>query len=216
MTLGEKIKDAREKKNLSQEELALQLGVSRQAVSKWENDNSIPQGVNREMLINLLDLPLDEKPIIYDHKSKFKEILGWIIAALLTIIVVIVFIVFQRNDTPQTPSIKSITFYDSNQNIVTEEALWYNSANIESILIQWDGPSPDNIKMFSTPSGSDTISETELLLTKPVLDGDNAELLNADKLKEFFMSHVYFQLDYGYITLTSDLYNVFYDESLTQ
>ena len=37
MTLGEQIKNSREKKNLSQEELAFQLGVSRQAVSKWEN-----------------------------------------------------------------------------------------------------------------------------------------------------------------------------------
>lgn len=216
MTLGEKIKDAREKKNLSQEELALQLGVSRQAVSKWENDNSIPQGVNKEMLINLLNIQLDEKSISCNHKPKFKDVLGWIVSALLAIIFTIVFIFLRRNDTPPTPTIKSITFYDSNQNFVTEEALWYNSANIESILIQWDGPSPNNIKMFSTPSGSDTISETELLLTKPVLDGDNAELLNADKLKEFFMSHVYFQLDYGDITLTSDLYNVFYDDSITQ
>ena len=36
MTLGEQIRQARENKNLSQEELASQLGVSRQAVSKWE------------------------------------------------------------------------------------------------------------------------------------------------------------------------------------
>ena len=50
MTLGEQIKKAREQKNLSQEDLAAHLGVSRQAVSKWENDSSLPQGINREML----------------------------------------------------------------------------------------------------------------------------------------------------------------------
>lgn len=36
MTLGEKITDLRKKSGLSQEELAITLGVSRQAVSKWE------------------------------------------------------------------------------------------------------------------------------------------------------------------------------------
>lgn len=36
MTLGEKIQYYRKQKKLSQEELAARVGVSRQAVSKWE------------------------------------------------------------------------------------------------------------------------------------------------------------------------------------
>ena len=36
MTLQEKIQSSRKKAKLSQEELAAQVGVSRQAVSKWE------------------------------------------------------------------------------------------------------------------------------------------------------------------------------------
>ena len=60
MTLGEQIKNAREKKNLSQEELAFQLGVSRQAVSKWENGSSLPQGINKEMLTKILNIELEE------------------------------------------------------------------------------------------------------------------------------------------------------------
>lgn len=42
MTLGEKIIDLRKKRGLSQEELSITLGVSRQAVSKWETDESTP------------------------------------------------------------------------------------------------------------------------------------------------------------------------------
>ena len=42
MTLGEKITDLRKKRGLSQEELAITLGVSRQAVSKWETMEAKP------------------------------------------------------------------------------------------------------------------------------------------------------------------------------
>lgn len=42
MTLGEKITDLRKKRGLSQEDLAITLGVSRQAVSKWETGEAKP------------------------------------------------------------------------------------------------------------------------------------------------------------------------------
>lgn len=43
MTLGEKLQTLRSRSGLSQEELAEQLGVSRQAVSKWELDKTVPE-----------------------------------------------------------------------------------------------------------------------------------------------------------------------------
>ena len=42
MTLGQRISLYRKKLNISQEELGARLGVSRQAVSKWETDLSAP------------------------------------------------------------------------------------------------------------------------------------------------------------------------------
>jgi transcriptional regulator with XRE-family HTH domain len=42
MTLGERIQTCRKRAGLSQEALAEQLGVSRQAVSKWELDSAQP------------------------------------------------------------------------------------------------------------------------------------------------------------------------------
>ena len=42
MTLGEKIQALRTDIGLSQEDLAERLGVSRQAVSKWELDKTVP------------------------------------------------------------------------------------------------------------------------------------------------------------------------------
>ena len=43
MSLGENIIRLRGEKNLSQEKLAAALGVSRQAISKWETDASVPE-----------------------------------------------------------------------------------------------------------------------------------------------------------------------------
>ena len=42
MTLGEKIQSLRSAQGLSQENLAEHLGVSRQAISKWELDKTVP------------------------------------------------------------------------------------------------------------------------------------------------------------------------------
>lgn len=43
MTLGQRIQELRKQRGLSQEGLGEALGVSRQAVSKWEGDNGIPE-----------------------------------------------------------------------------------------------------------------------------------------------------------------------------
>ena len=46
MTFGEKLHLLRKHKGMSQEQLASKLTVSRQAVSKWELDNSLPDTEN--------------------------------------------------------------------------------------------------------------------------------------------------------------------------
>ena len=43
MTLGQRIQELRKQRGMSQEALGDALGVSRQAVSKWEGDNGIPE-----------------------------------------------------------------------------------------------------------------------------------------------------------------------------
>ena len=53
MSIGERITELRKEQNISQVQLAKALEVSRQAVSKWENDQSIPDMVK---LIQLADL----------------------------------------------------------------------------------------------------------------------------------------------------------------
>ena len=55
MSIGERITELRTRKNLSQGELASALSVSRQAISKWENDQSSPDTIHLIQLADLLD-----------------------------------------------------------------------------------------------------------------------------------------------------------------
>lgn len=59
MLLGEKIQILRKQKGMSQEQLALQLDVSRQAVSKWELNSSIPDTDKIIQLSNLFNVTTD-------------------------------------------------------------------------------------------------------------------------------------------------------------
>ena len=53
MTTGEKIKELRKNQNMSQEQLSEVLGLSRQAVSRWETENAIPETA---MILKLSEL----------------------------------------------------------------------------------------------------------------------------------------------------------------
>jgi transcriptional regulator with XRE-family HTH domain len=60
MTLGERIYQLRTEKNLSQGTLADMLNVSRQSISKWETDSSVPDLDKLVKLSDIFSLTLDE------------------------------------------------------------------------------------------------------------------------------------------------------------
>ena len=59
MNMGEKIRLARRKRGLSQEQLAEKLAVSRSAVAKWETGKGLPDVGNLRMLSRLLQVSVD-------------------------------------------------------------------------------------------------------------------------------------------------------------
>ena len=59
-TIVNRIQKYRKEKGLTQEELAAQLGVSSQAVSKWENDASCPDISLLPLLCRILGITTDE------------------------------------------------------------------------------------------------------------------------------------------------------------
>ena len=60
MTIGKRIALLRKEKGLTQEELANHMGVSPQAVSKWENDQTCPDISALPKLAELLGVTVDE------------------------------------------------------------------------------------------------------------------------------------------------------------
>ena len=93
MTLGERIRDERKKRGLSQEELADILNVSRQAITKWETDRGIPDIANLIRISEEFEISLDElikgdnsvkRKIIYDSSMKRWHLL--VVVYLLAIV----------------------------------------------------------------------------------------------------------------------------------
>ena len=60
MTIGETIQRLRTKRRLSQEQLAELVGVSRQAVSKWEVGDAVPDTDKLVPLARALKISVDE------------------------------------------------------------------------------------------------------------------------------------------------------------
>ncbi len=223
MTFGEQIRRAREIKNLSQEALAEALGVSRQAVSKWENGTTMPQGANKAALVEILELDMKpETPA--PQKRDVLRWLGWAVAGVLLAALILIAVFrniigpggtdsVSENPEPSTtptetlspekaeekPEIVSVRFYGDTQEEVlsiSEHFLEYNTAAVEGILVQWTGDTPlENAKMFFLPYNAQNPSEAELLEIKHAAKGETAILFSASYLHdENKKGSVYFEL----------------------
>ena len=98
ISLGEKIRDYRKKAGLSQEQLAEELNVSRQAITKWETNKGVPDISNLIAISDEFGVTLDElikedavvkKKIISDSSSK-----KWHILVIIYLIAIVAYIAF--------------------------------------------------------------------------------------------------------------------------
>lgn len=72
IAVGKKISELRKSKNITQEKLAAELGVSVAAVSKWETGNSIPDILMLCSIADFFDVTTDE--LLGRNKNKKKVI----------------------------------------------------------------------------------------------------------------------------------------------
>ncbi|MBS5112212.1 MAG: helix-turn-helix transcriptional regulator [Coprobacillus cateniformis] len=104
MKIGEKLRDARNQKGLTQEEVADEIHVSRQTISNWENNRSYPDIISVILLSDLYQMSLDvllkgDKDMI-EHLNESTNIVNsnkkLIIMGLLNIVVFIFMIIFNQ------------------------------------------------------------------------------------------------------------------------
>jgi len=69
--IGKTIKKLREEKNITQEQLAEKLNVTRQAVSNWENGKTQPDIDTLTKISEIFEIPIEE--IIYGCKKTISE-----------------------------------------------------------------------------------------------------------------------------------------------
>lgn len=89
MELKDKIRALRKQKNLSQEQVAEHLGVSRQAVSKWESGLSKPDTENLLALAELFQVSVDEfltEPPAKEKKSSSRTFFFWMLGSLVVLL----------------------------------------------------------------------------------------------------------------------------------
>lgn len=79
MTFAEKLKSIRKQAGMSQEQLAEKLGVSRQAVTKWETDAGIPDIGNIMTISALFDISIDE---LLSNERGTKEITEYLFESI--------------------------------------------------------------------------------------------------------------------------------------
>lgn len=98
MELGNKIIELRKKNNITQEELAEQIGVTRQTISKWELGETYPDIKQAKELSKVFNISLDEltnndiKDILLERTSNAEKLAGIIIKILK--VIGIIFIIF--------------------------------------------------------------------------------------------------------------------------
>lgn len=128
--IGSIIKNIRKKNNLTQNEFASILGVTFQAVSKWENDKSIPDITILKDISNKFNVDLNYlisgKKVNINKKSFFKKNMIIITVIIFIIISVCVFLFFHKHNyefktlNGETKDIKvtgSITYDESKSSI---------------------------------------------------------------------------------------------------
>lgn len=126
MKIGDKIYELRKSYNISQEELAYRIGVSRRTLSLWENDERVPKAdMLKKICVELkVDMSyffpeenrLKENELRYFEKDRAMEIFrkvlifGFLgILFLVAVAVMCVFIVVETAPADSNISISSIT-----------------------------------------------------------------------------------------------------------
>ncbi len=150
MTLGQRIQFYRKQKGMSQESLGEALGVSRQAVSKWEGDNGIPElstliamsrlfEITVGQLLGVEEMRVDEKTSVpdddriesilrrysednsEDKRRQSRMNLQWLVAAGAVMIGIIIVLFAQVGSLRNTVNLLQSNFASLQVNVTNQQ-----------------------------------------------------------------------------------------------
>lgn len=196
----DKLKELRKQKNLTQEELATKISISRQSISKWENGLSYPTKHMAEQLCLLFEVPMaellnqeevmwmsiDNNTNVQTIRIRTKLIFSSVLIALISIGVVLV-LLNQKVDSLEPSNLNTEINETLLGFIVLDEAasLQYENDNtqlktiIESklypynlFLIDETHPYMDKNRLFDVTSlvGSNHIEVSATVIINPNID----------------------------------------------
>lgn len=141
--IGKYIKKLRKENNLSQEKLADKLGVTYQAVSKWERGLNLPDMTTLKEISNLFNVNIDD--IINGEsskKTKYNNKVYIIVIIILIFLILIGIIYFLKNNTY---SVNDITSTNNNFKVVGTFIKSNNKTNLIINRVDYKGEK-DNTK----------------------------------------------------------------------
>jgi len=200
--VGSFIKKLRQDNNLTQAEFANKLGVTYQAVSKWENGKNVPDIATMKEISNLFNVNIDE--IISgkkNNKNNKNIIIVSIIAILLFIFILLLVIHILNNKDNDSFKFKVINttcdnftingslaynkdksyIYISNIDFCGDEEIIYDT--IECVLYEKNGDILN--KITSCHIGHNETLKNHLKNVK--LSGDNYKTICSDKSRELYL-----------------------------
>lgn len=95
MKLSDQLKKYRLLNKLTQEDLAQQIHITRQAISRWENDLSEPDLITLKKMADLYNIQLEElvNGNIYDYETKHNQLKFYYFLSILSFIIPLGFII---------------------------------------------------------------------------------------------------------------------------
>lgn len=192
--ISKKIKELRLKKKITQQELADAIYVSREAVSKWEQNRGVPSKDNLELLANYFEISIDELvnedyiQEVIDNKNKNIKILSIIIGALAILATLLSVILFNEKSTSspiEKPSFSS----------AVDAGPYYKYGVVEEI--QYVGNvSIHNIGVYLPRAGTFIIPDCNSI----IYENENGVINNYNLQIGDLISLEYNSLDYFYYT----------------
>ncbi len=223
MNIPDIIKQAREELNMTQEDLAEKMEVSRQAVSKWELGASVPSPENLKLLEEVLGVtfpvPEEEAAVSGARPAARAPFWSWKRAVFLVLGVLVLLALFSsvifialtpRTNVdvvrPSEPYISGVYFFNEDAGQLQHDpqagAGWYLFAPDSRVylLVTFEDGTENTVNavsLFLTPTGTETLDQRRQIAVQAAGEGRNFALFAWDVPQEGLTGHLEIVLECG-------------------